>query len=144
MKKTIFLVVALLAIEVIAIDAQAQNNKQLQEAAPLPPPPPPPPPPPAFFRTPDQPIASVPQQPPLPAVPLINQVTTKGNGGYTISVLQINAETMVAVKRKGRLIEQITLKEWLANKAAFEKKYGALPPPPPPPPPAPPAVRSTI
>lgn len=122
----------------IAVSSYAQQNENGAPPPPLPPPldmAPPPPPPPVPQVAPLPPIPPPPPVPPIPPIPeIVNDL------GYEISVHYNNGNNMVYVKKDGKT-EKISMKEWNANTAFYEKKYGVLPPPPPlPPVPAKPAA----
>lgn len=139
--KTIIMkkIMTMLLLCTIAAGSYAQKNETGVPAPPPPPPPPsdlapPPPPPPAVPQVALPPVPPAPPTPPVPPIP-----DMENDLGYELSVHYNNGNNMVYVKKDGKT-EKISLKEWNAKKAFYEKKYGPLPPPPPPPAPAKPAA----
>ncbi|GAB2652371.1 hypothetical protein GCM10027036_01780 [Flavihumibacter cheonanensis] len=55
--------------------------------------------------------------------------------GYHIRITEKNGVGEVTIlDQKKKKVKSMSLEEWNANKAQYEKQYGELPPPPPPPP----------
>ncbi len=64
--------------------------------------------------------------------------------GYYLTIADNLGECVVIVKdKKKNIVEALKLTDWTKNEAAYEKKYGKIPPPPPPAPAAPAKV-STV
>lgn len=73
-------------------------------------------------------------------VPAKQQVYVAGPNKkkYRFSISTKNGITRISVlDNRNKVVETVSMEEWMANEAAMVKKYGELPPPPPPAPPVP-------
>jgi TonB-dependent SusC/RagA subfamily outer membrane receptor len=65
--------------------------------------------------------------------------------GFYVSIADNEGECIVIVKdKKKNIVEALKLTDWTKNEAAYEKKYGKIPPPPPPTVPDAPAAVSIV
>lgn len=88
-------------------------------------PPPPPPPTPATIA---------------PSTP-VHEIVKLNEKGYYVTIADNLGECIVIVKdKKKNIVEALKLTDWTLKEAAYEKKYGKIPPPPPPTPDVPAAV----
>lgn len=162
MKRSIFICSVCFTMVALSSPAQnKKNSKQPPPPPPLallavPPAPPIPPSPPAPPSEKIKGLPSVPAIPEVPAVPpgdaplaplppdpLILPAPPSKEGdwvsrdiinekGNEVSIRKWKNDDMVYISKNGK-VEIIKLSTWNANRKAYEKKYGMLPPPPPPP-----------
>lgn len=90
----------------------------------------------------------VPPPPPeieiVPVDPVPPKVELNKKGFY-VSIADNEGECIVIVKdKKKNIVEALKLTDWTKNEAAYEKKYGKIPPPPPPAPPSAPSTVSVV